>query len=70
LTPTAVRYEQINAMLLNEFLKEHKALLEEQSKVQRLEAALQAVSERLKAEDAKKSKKSGRRSRRADPGCS
>ena len=31
--PESVRYEQINAMVLNEFLKEHK-------KVQQLEAAL------------------------------
>ena len=35
---TSVRYEAINAMLLNEFLKEHKALLEEQCKAQELEA--------------------------------
>jgi len=41
-----VRYEAVNAMLLNEFLKEHR-------KVQRLEAALAAVNERLKAQDAK-----------------
>jgi hypothetical protein len=41
-----VRYEAVNAMLLNEFLKEHQ-------KVQRLEAALAAVNERLKAQDAK-----------------
>ena len=41
-----VRYEAINAMLLNEFLKEHR-------KVQRLEAALAAVNEQLKAQDAK-----------------
>ena len=34
----AVRYEAVNAMLLNEFLKEHKAFLEEQRKVQELEA--------------------------------
>ena len=33
-----VHYEQINAMLLNEFLKEHKAFLEEKRKVQELEA--------------------------------
>jgi len=38
--------EEVNAMLLNEFLKEHE-------KVQKLEAALAAVSERLKAQDAK-----------------
>jgi len=41
-----VRHEAVNAMLLNEFLKEHQ-------KVQRLEAALTAVNERLKAQDAK-----------------
>jgi len=33
-----VRYDAVNAMLLNEFLKEHKAFLEEQRKVQILEA--------------------------------
>jgi hypothetical protein len=42
----SVRYEQINAMLLNEFLKEHH-------KVQKLEGALEALTERLKAQDAK-----------------
>ena len=42
----AVRDEAVNAMLLNEFLKEHQ-------KVRRLEAALAAVNERLKAQDAK-----------------
>jgi len=41
-----VRYDSVNAMLLNEFLKEHQ-------KVQKLEAALAAVNERLKAQDAK-----------------
>src|SRR5262249_2307922 len=41
-----VRYEAINAMLLNEFLKEHQ-------KVQKLEAALAAVNERLKEQGAK-----------------
>jgi hypothetical protein len=40
-------------MLLNEFLKEHQAFVAEQSKVQRLEAALEAVNARLKAQDAK-----------------
>jgi hypothetical protein len=44
--PYTVRYEAVNAMLLNEFLKEHQ-------KVQRLEAALAAVNERLEAQDAK-----------------
>ena len=43
---SAVRYEEVNAMLLNEFLKEH-------AKVEKLEAALAAVNERLKAQEAK-----------------
>jgi hypothetical protein len=41
-----VRYEAVNAMLLNEFLKEHR-------KMQKLEAALEAVSKRLKLQEAK-----------------
>jgi len=41
-----VRYDAVNAMLLNEFLKEHR-------KVQKLEAALRAVNERLEDQDAK-----------------
>jgi hypothetical protein len=48
-----VRYEQINAMLLNEFLKEHTAFLEEQSKVRKLEAVLEALKTRLSEQDAK-----------------
>jgi hypothetical protein len=48
-----VRYEQINAMLLNEFLKEHKLFLEEQSKVRKLEAALETVNARLKEQEEK-----------------
>jgi hypothetical protein len=32
--PYSVRYDQVNAMLLNEFLKEHKAFVQEQRKVQ------------------------------------
>ncbi len=41
-----VRYDAVNVMLLNEFLKEHR-------KVRKLEAALDAVNERLKQQDAK-----------------
>src|SRR5262245_842328 len=43
--PESVRYEAINAMLLNEFLKEHK-------KVEKLEAALEAVNARLQEQAA------------------
>jgi hypothetical protein len=36
----SVRYDQVNAMLLNEFLKEHKAFLEEQRKVDEQQATI------------------------------
>ena len=39
-----VRYDAVNAMLLNEFLKEHR-------KMQKLETALEQVSERLKLQE-------------------
>lgn len=39
-----VRYDAVNAMLLNEFLKEHR-------KVQKLEAAIDAVTARLKEQE-------------------
>src|SRR5204862_2704001 len=38
--PYSVRYDQVNAMLLNEFLKEHRAFVEQQHKVQTLETAV------------------------------
>jgi hypothetical protein len=37
---TPVRYEAVNAMLLNEFIKEHTAFVEEQHKVEKLEATV------------------------------
>jgi len=59
--PESVHYEMVNAMLLNEFLKEHKAFLKEQRKVdeqgaiiakqqkqiEALSAGLQKVNDRL-----------------------
>ena len=54
--PQSVRYEAVNAMLLNEFLKEHRAFVEEQGKVEKLEqqvaaltAGLQKVSAQMEA---------------------
>jgi hypothetical protein len=44
--PYTVRYEQVNAMLLNEFLKEH-------GKVEKLEAALDTVKKRLNEQEAR-----------------
>ena len=38
-----VRYEAVNAMLLNEFLKEHKAFIEERHKVETLEATVASL---------------------------
>ena len=38
--PYTVRYDQINAMLLNEFIKEHKAFMEEKRTVQEQDARL------------------------------
>jgi trimeric autotransporter adhesin len=44
----SVRYDQVNAMLLNEFLKEHWAFLEEQRKVQELEKGMAALTVMVK----------------------
>jgi hypothetical protein len=38
--PYSVRYDAVNAMLLNEFLKEHRAFLKEQRKVEAQEATI------------------------------
>jgi trimeric autotransporter adhesin len=45
--PLTVRYEQINAMLLNEFLKEHTEVQELKKQVAALTAGLQKVSAQL-----------------------
>jgi hypothetical protein len=54
--PYTVRYEQVNAMLLNEFLKEHKKVEEleanaasQQKQIEALIAGLQKVSAQLEA---------------------
>jgi len=41
--PYTVRYDHVNAMLLNEFLKEHKAFVEQKDKVQKLEATVASL---------------------------
>jgi hypothetical protein len=52
--PYSVRYDQVNAMLLNEFLKEHKTVQEQgatiaglQKQIETLSAGLQKVSAQL-----------------------
>jgi trimeric autotransporter adhesin len=47
--PFTVRYDEINAMLLNEFLKEHKAFVEEQRKVTDQEATIKQLKSELEA---------------------
>ena len=44
-----VRYDAVNAMLLNEFLNEHKAFLAERRKVQKQEAAIAELKSGMKA---------------------
>ena len=46
--PYSVRYDQVNAMLLNEFLKEHRAFVEEQLKVANQQKEIDALKEELK----------------------
>jgi Chaperone of endosialidase len=43
-----VRYEAVNAMLLNEFLKEHRAFIEEQQKVEQQQKEIDALKADLK----------------------
>ncbi len=50
--PESVRYEQINAMLLNEFLKEHNAAVQERRKVEKLEATVASLVATLKEQTA------------------
>ena len=57
--PYTVRYEAVNAMLLNEFLKEHRKVEEQSGKQQKLEATvaqqqdeIQALTAALKAQAA------------------
>ena len=54
--PYSVRYEQVNAMLLNEFLKEHRrneeqeaTIARQQRQIEVLAAGLQKVNARLAA---------------------
>ena len=42
-----VRYEAVNAMLLNEFLKEHRKVQDLQKQVEKLTAGLQKVGDEL-----------------------
>jgi hypothetical protein len=45
--PYSVRYDQVNAMLLNEFLKEHRKVEQMQKQIEALTLGLQKVSAQL-----------------------
>jgi len=47
--PYTVRYEAVNAMLLNEFLKEHRKVAQLEKQIEALTAGLQKVSAQLEA---------------------
>ena len=47
--PYTVRYEAVNAMLLNEFLKEHKAFVEEKGKMQEQDANIARQQKQIDA---------------------
>jgi hypothetical protein len=51
--PESVRYEQINAMLLNEFLKEHRKVEQQERKMQELEATVAQLAATVKEQDSK-----------------
>jgi trimeric autotransporter adhesin len=47
--PYSVRYDQVNSMLLNEFLKEHKAFVEEQHNLEKLQAIVARQQKQIEA---------------------
>jgi septal ring factor EnvC (AmiA/AmiB activator) len=47
-----VRYEQVNAMLLNEFLKEHKSMHHLETTVAQQQKTIETLSARLKEQAA------------------
>jgi precorrin-4 methylase len=50
--PESVRYEQINAMLLNEFLKEHRKNEEQQAIIAQLKSGMEALTATVKEQAA------------------
>jgi uncharacterized protein involved in exopolysaccharide biosynthesis len=47
--PYTVRYEAVNAMLLNEFLKKHRKVEQLEKQIEALTAGLQKVSARVES---------------------
>jgi len=51
--PLSVRYDQVNAMLLNEFLEEHKKVQEQEATIAQLKKEMETVVARLKEHDSR-----------------
>jgi hypothetical protein len=51
--PYTVRYDAVNAMLLNEFLKEHRKVEEQQATINRLQKGMETVVARLEEQESK-----------------
>ena len=47
--PYTVRYDQVNAMLLNEFLKEHRTVQEQECRLQKQETPIARQQEQIDA---------------------
>ena len=50
--PLSVRYEDVNVMLLNEFLKEHKKVEDQQASISQLRSEMQTMVAQLKEQAA------------------
>ena len=48
--PHSISYDQVNAMLLNEFLKEHKKAEEQRSRIEKQEATITELKSNLAAQ--------------------
>jgi len=51
--PESVRYEQVNAMLLNEFLKEHRKVQQQEATIAELKKGMETLVARSKEQEAK-----------------
>jgi hypothetical protein len=51
--PETLRFDSINAMLLNEFLKEHRKVQEQELTIAQLKREMESVVVRLKAHESK-----------------
>jgi len=50
--PYTVRYEAVNAMLLNEFLKEHREVQEQKTTIAQLKSRMEALTATVKEQAA------------------